>query len=131
MPFSRINALRALGATLAAAVVLAIAGAAHAGDYHQTCGYETIGDQYNGGGTYYICRSTDKIGGQKYEHACAFAGRQTWCQDSTRRQPEAVETVIDNNPMSQAERAAIRATRPGPQEVPLCAGRMTRDGCQR
>jgi hypothetical protein len=133
MPSLKTTVLQTLGATLLAAI-MAIPPA-RAGDYHQQCDYETIGSAETGGGTYYICRSTDHIGGRTYDHACAFAGGQTWCQNSTRRPPGSEIIQVDRKALTaaeQARRAAIRATQPGgPQEMPLCAGRMTRDGCQR
>ena len=37
--------------------------------------------------------------------------------------PSVVETRFNqDNPLSQTERAAVRAQRPGPREIPLCVG---------
>jgi hypothetical protein len=133
MPFPRINALRTLGATLAAAVVV-IPMLAHAdgppGKYPAF-----IQDCYDHGMSLSECKRAFVAKGDcgpdgwQSSKACVF--ERVFVFDLAIQKAEHAQQPTPDISADEADKAESRSHVRQPRETPLCAGRMTRDGCQR
>lgn len=112
----------------AAAALLAIAGAAHAFDYHTSTPPSAVSHCWWDSGVL-ACESRVETPTATHRSLCAHSSIDGGCVHWTdkkaapRRSGPREETIKinpgDASPAEQARRAALRAQRGGPQEVPL------------